>query len=183
MNVLTHPTPASLWRLRGDLLAGGTPADAPTMILLDAFYTFLNELAASATAREYSHYASLLDMGAIAGVALQNLLERSSKDEWWQRLAVGALSESLMILAARQYVKAWENEMTADFNNAAWILYRYYWQLSAEMQPDLPAADRRRLADQLLAPVHDPETKSTVKAVLLGCLFQLLLIASLASES
>jgi hypothetical protein len=91
------------------------------MILLDAFYTFLNELSSSATAREYSHYASLLDMGAIAGVALQNLLERGSKDEWWQRLAVGALSESLMILAARQYVKAWDNEMTADFNNAAWI--------------------------------------------------------------
>ncbi len=180
--VLTNPSPESLWQLQGNLLSEGFEPDAPVMAILDAFYTFLNELVASATAREYSHFASILDMGAVGGVAIQNLLERGSEG-WWQRLIVGGLSESLMILAARQYVKAWENEMSSDFNEAAWFLYRQYWQLSAEMQPDLARDERRRLVDELLAPVHDPDVNGTAKAALLGRLFQLLLLANLAQES
>lgn len=181
--VLTNPTPETLWRLQGDLLSQGFEPDAPIMGLLDAFHHFLNELVASATAREYSHFASILDMGAVGGVAIQNLLESRDSEEWWTRLLVGGLSESLMIIAARQYVKAWENEMLSDFNQAAWFLYRQYWQLSADLQPDLELDERRRLVDELLAPVHDSETSGTAKAALLGRLFQLLLMANFVQES
>jgi len=179
---LTNPTPDALWQLQGDLLAEGFPPDAPIMAVLDAFHIFLNELTASATAREYSHFASILDMGAVGGIAIQNLLESRDSEGWWQRLLVGGLSESLMIIAARQYVKAWDNEMTSDFNHAAWFLYRHYWQLSAEMQPDLDRSERRRLVDELLAPVHNPEINGTAKAALLGRLFQLLLLANFVHE-
>lgn len=181
--VLTNPSPEALWQLQGDLLNEGFPPDAPVMAILDAFYNYLNELVASATAREYSHFASLLDMGAVGGVAIQNLVEWENSEDWWRRLLVGGLSESLMILAARQYVKAWENEMSSDYNQAAWFLYREYWQLSADMQPDLEPEERRRLVDKLLAPIHDPETNGTAKAALLGRLFQLLLMANLVQES
>lgn len=181
--VITDPTPEALRQLQGDLLSQGLPPDAPIMTILDAFHNFLIELVASATAREYSHFASLLDMGAIGGVAIQNLLESRDSDGWWQRMLVGGLSESLMILAARQYVKAWENEMSSDYAQAAWVLYRHYWQLSVDMQPDLDTEMRRRLVDELLAPIHDQETSGTAKAALLGRLFQLLLLANLVPES
>ncbi len=177
--ILTNPSPDALWQLQGDLLSEGYASDAPVMAILDAFHHFLNELLASATAREYSHFASILDIGAVGGVAVQNLLESRDSDGWWQRLLLGGLSESLMILAARQYVNAWENEMTADFNNAAWFLYRHYWQLSAEMQPDMVLDERRRLVDDLLSPVHNADINGTAKAALLGRLFQILLMANL----
>lgn len=179
LTVLTNPTPDHLWQLQGDLLSEGYPSDDPVMAILDAFYLFLNELMASATAREYSHFASILDMGAVGGVAVQNLLENQDSEGWWRRLLLGGLSESLMILAARQYVNAWENEMTADINQAAWFLYRHYWQLSAKMQPEMEAEERRTLVEKLLAPVHDTETSGTAKAALLGRLFQILLMAAL----
>jgi hypothetical protein len=181
--VLTNPTPDVLWRLQGDLLSEGFPPDDPVMTILDAFHNFLNELVASATAREYSHFASMLDMGAVGGVAIQNLLESKKSGDWWQRLLVGGLSESLMIYAARQYVKAWENEMSSDLNQAAWFLYRQYWQLSAEMQPDLDPEKRRLLIDELLAPALNPEVSGTARAALLGRLFQLLLLAGLMPET
>lgn len=180
--ILTAPTPDALWELQGDLLAEGFPSDAPIMTVLDAFHNFLNELVASATAREYSHFASILDIGAVGGVAVQNLLESRDSGDWWQRLLVGGLSESLMIMAARQYVKAWENEMASDLYQAAWFLYRHYWQLSADLQPDMDREERRRLVDELLAPIHDPKINGTAKAALLGRLFQLLLLANFAYE-
>jgi hypothetical protein len=122
-------------------------------------------------------------MGAVGGVAIQNLLEQRDSDGWWQRLLVGGLSESLMIMAARQYVKAWDNEMSSDINQAAWFLYREYWQLSADMQPELAHTERRRLVDELLAPIHNSETSGTAKAALLGRLFQLLLMANFVQEA
>jgi hypothetical protein len=181
--VLTNPSPEALWQLQGDLLSEGFEPDAPIMAILDAFHNFLNELSASASAREYSHFASILDMGAVGGIAIQNLLEQRDSEGWWQRLLVGGLSESLMIIAARQYVKAWDNEMSSDINQAAWFLYREYWLLSAEMQPELARTERRRLVDQLLAPIHDSETGGTVKAALIGRLFQLLLMANFVQEA
>jgi hypothetical protein len=96
---------------------------------------------------------------------------------------VGGLSESLMILAARQYVKAWDNEMSSDINQAAWFLYREYWQLSADMQPELAREERRRLVDELLAPIYDSGISGTAKAALIGRLFQLLLMANFVQEA
>ena len=89
------------------LLAAGVAEGDPVWPLLDAYYDFLTALAARATSREFSHFASLLDMGAVGGVALQNLLQAEAEGQWWGRLLAGGLSEGLMVLAARQYVRAW----------------------------------------------------------------------------
>ena len=174
--VLSGPTPAALWQLRGDLLEAGLPSDSPALLILGEFYQFLNELVASSTSRQYSHFASLLDIGAVGGVALQNLLEIDDSGEWWRRVLAGGLSEGLMVLAARQYVKAWEKEMEASYHRATWRLYDELWRLSAGLQPELPPARRRQLVEQLLVPLRLPQTSGTVKAALIGHLFQILFL-------
>lgn len=181
--VLTRPSPETLWRLRSDLLEQGISSDARLIKIVDAFYHFMNQLVASSTAREYSHIASILDMVAVAGVAVQNLLDEKGSEEWWQRLVVGAASEGTMVLAARQYVKAWEVEMRSDYNAAAWYLAEEYWLLSVDLQPDLTPAKRRELIDQLFNPIADEQVESIVKAGLIARLFQILLVARLPAES
>ena len=177
--VLARPSPDSLWQLRADLLESGMDHDSQPLTILDAFYHFLNELVASSTAREYSHFASILDMVAVAGVAVQNLLDEEDNEEWWRRFVVGAISEGMMVLAARQYVKAWEEEMQANYNAAAWYLAQEYWSLSADLQPALSPGRRRELIDQLFSPVAGDAVDGTVKAGLIVRLFQVLLVARL----
>lgn len=182
--LLTAPSPAGLWQLRGDLLQAGLSADSALWPLIGQSYTFLNELTAKSTAREYSHFASLLDIGAVGGLAIQNLLE-GSQESMWQRLIVGGLSEGLMVLAARQYVRAWEGEMDATYRQAAWHLYEALWDLSNEMQsgqmglPGLPAGQRRQLIDTLLAPLNDEQVSGTVKAALIARLYQIVIVVRL----
>ena len=85
----------------------------------------------------------------------------------------------MMVLAARQYVKAWEQEMRASYNAAAWYLTREYWQLSVELQPGLAAARRRQLVESLTAPLTSDQVEGGVKAGLIARLFQILLTARL----
>ncbi len=179
MGVLARPSPDSLWQLRADLLESGMDDDSQPLAVLDAFYHFLNELVASSTAREYSHFASILDMVAVAGVAIQNLMDEEDSEEWWRRFVVGAISEGMMVLAARQYVRAWEEEMRANYNAAAWYLAREYWSLSANLQPELSPGRRRQLVDQLFGPIAGDEVDGTLKAGLIVRLFQVLLVARL----
>ena len=177
--VLTRPSPGSLWQLRADLLESGMDDQARPLAIVDAFHHFLNQLVASSTAREYSHLASILDMAAVAGVAFQNLMEEGDSEEWWRRFVVGAISEGMMVLAARQYVKAWEEEMRSDFNAAAWYFAQEYWRLSSDLQPELAPGKRRQLVEELFAPFTGDQMDGTVKAGLTVRLFQVLLVARL----
>lgn len=178
--VLAQPTPETLWQLRADLLAGDVPASSPAIHTCASFYHFLTQLAANAASHQYSHFASLLDMGAVGSVAIQNLLEDERTSEWWQRFLVGGVSEGLMALAARQYVKAWEEELRATYQTAAWTLREALWTLSSQMQPDVDSAHRLRLIDDLLRPLRQPKVSGAAKAALIVRLFQLLLLLQLA---
>lgn len=173
------PTPDSLRQLQSGLLRAGIAEDDPLWTLLDAYFGFLTSLAARATSREFSHFASMLDIGAVGGVALQNLLLAEADGQWWQRLLAGGLSEGLMVLAARQYVRAWEGEMSAVYATASWRLYRELWQVSARLQPTLPLAERQRLLDDLLNPLRDGDLNGTQRAILATRLYQLLLLVRL----
>ena len=66
---------------------------------------------------------------------------------------------------------------------AAWDLYGELWQLSQHMQPGLSMEDRRLLLDSLLRPVTEPEAPGTVKAMIIGRLYQLLLLIHLRHEA
>jgi hypothetical protein len=149
------------------------------MIVLDHFYHFLNELVASSTAREFSHFASLLDIAAVGGVVLESFIGEKDSEDLWKRLMLGAVSEAMMVLAARQYVKAWEQEMKASYNSAAWHLSQEYWKLSALLRPELTSEVRQALIKDLIEPIQDDNVEGIVRAGVIVRLFQLLLFAQL----
>ncbi len=178
--VLTQPTPEAIWQLRGELWAAPIPPSSPAIHTCASFYQFLTQLAANAASHQYSQFASLLDMGAVGSVAIQNLLEDERTPEWWQRFLVGGVGEGLMVLAARQYVKAWEEELRAAYLTAAWTLREALWTLSSQLQPEIDTAHRLRLIDDLLSPLRQPNVRGAAKAALIVRLFQLLLLLQLA---
>jgi hypothetical protein len=181
-HALTSPTAEGLWRLRGDLLETGLGPETRIFRVLGEFASFLDELATSTSSRDYSHLASMMDIGALGGVLLEQLLEPASADQLAQRVLAGTLSEGLMVLATRQHVKAWEGELGAVYRRAAWFLYEELWRWAQERKPDLPSAERRRLLDRLISPIHSTETPGDQKAVLIGHLFQVLLLSDLSRE-
>jgi hypothetical protein len=179
--ILSQPTPAALETLQGVLLTTGqqgSPVELPLEIAGN-FHAFLSELQSKMSAKLYSEFASKMDMGAVGVVALENLLF-SSADEFWQRLAVGGLAEGLMVAASRQYIKGWDAETGLVHSRTAWYLTEALWHTSCRMQPGLAAEQRWQAIHSLLAPVRDEQVPAPVKALLLGRIFQVLLVAHLS---
>jgi hypothetical protein len=181
--LLTQPSPADLLALQLRLLvAEADPERATaaghTLAVAREFHAYLSELEARAGARQYSELASLLDIGAVGAVALENLVEASETLQ--QRLLLGGLSEALMVAASRQYVRAWGREIKPVHMRAAWFLRSELWRLSISGRPDMGLEERVRLVDGLLAPALDNEVADEVCLALLGRLFQILLIIDLA---
>lgn len=181
--LLTEPTPADLLALQTRLLAAVADPDRAdaarqTLGVMREFHAYLSELEAKSSAREYSELASMLDIGAVGGVALENLVEAS--ESLLQRMLLGGLSEILMVLASRQYVKAWSREMRPVHMRAVWFLRGELWRLSVAGRPDVPAEERAALVDGLLAAAARDDTAEEVRVALLGRLFQVLLVIYLA---
>jgi hypothetical protein len=179
--VLQEPTPEALWELQGALRvrsADGSEDEArASSHALEAagqFYLYLSELQSKTTAREFSELASLLDIGAVGLVAVESLVTEGEK--LWEKVLLGGMGESLMVLASRQYIKAWAQETELVHRRAAWYLFGALWRLSVECQPDLGAEQRQALIQALLAPSLEAETPVSAKIALLGRLFQVLLL-------
>jgi hypothetical protein len=82
----------------------------------------------------------------------------------------------MMVLASRQYVKAWEQELGSVQRHAGWVLYGVLWELSQQNQPDLGVAERQALIEGTLQPIWDEETPLEAQILLLMRLFQILLL-------
>jgi hypothetical protein len=177
--VLSQPSAAALWRLRADLLELDLTAGQRLWPLLGEFHDYLDRIETGTSSRDYSNLASKLDIGAISGVLMERMAEPQASSELALNLLSGAISEGLMVLATRQHVKAWEGELCSVYRSAAWFLYDELWQWSCTRTPDLAAADRRRLLDEILAPIQADDTPGLHKAVLVGRLFQILLLSRL----
>lgn len=179
--ILSLPTPEKLVAFQGALLASGHQGEALDRVLevTGHFYSYLSELQSKIAALEYSELASRLDIGAVGVVALENVLD-AEQEVFWQRLLLGGLAEGLMVAASRQYVKGWQVETGPVHSQAAWYLTEALWRASLEMQPDLPPEQRWQAIQALLAPAYDPETPAPDRAVLLGRIFQMLLVTHLA---
>jgi hypothetical protein len=87
-----------------------------------------------------------------------------------------------MVLASRQYVKAFKAEIGSICQSAAWYLFGELWQLSAQYQPELEPSVRRQHIEKLLTPIRRQEVDDTAQAVLIGRLFQILLLVHLTVE-
>jgi len=182
--VWARPTPDALWDLRTDLLAlaDQLPPDRReeadwSLEIAREFYGYLSQLRSKMTAREYSQVASRMDMGSVGMLAVQDLV--TEREHLLKSLFLGGLSESLMVLATLQYVKAWEAETSLVHDQAMWWLFEGLWRLSREFRPHMAAGERQKLIDALLAPAREEETGPAVKIVLLVRLFQTLLFSSL----
>jgi hypothetical protein len=180
-SIVSQPTSKGLVELRGVLLTGGYQGKAVDSALdvAEHFYGFLSELQSKMTARRYSELASLMDIGAVGAVALENVVD-SKRDEFWRQLALGGIAEGLMVGASRQYVKGWKAEATSVISHAVWYLSGALWHASSEMQPELDSEERWKAIQALLAPASDDDVPEPDKAVLLGRVFQMLLITHLA---
>jgi hypothetical protein len=183
--ILREPAPAALWALQGELLVRegsaseeALPALKRAQEAVTEFYLYLSELQSKTSARTFSELASLLDMGAVGAVALENVV--AERETILEKLLLGGLGESLMVLASRQYIKAWEAESGLVHRQAAWYLLEALWRLSAQNQPALPPAERKDRIQALLAPCLDEETPAALKVVLLVRLFQVLLLIHLS---
>lgn len=180
--VLAAPTAADLRRLRSEMLASDYPPESRTWRLVEEFHRYLDQLSTGTTSREYSELASKLDIGAVGGVVLEQLIEREGPEDLALRFLTGVLSEGLMVAATRQHIKAWEGELFAVHRSAAWFLYGEMWRWTRRRNPKLAGAERRALLDRLFEPVHSADGRGFSAAVLLGLLFQLLLAAYFSEE-
>jgi hypothetical protein len=177
---LSSSTAEALWQLRAELLAEQVPPSSRVFDLLGEYHRFLDQIARATSSRNYSDLASKLDIGSISGVIVERLLEPQSARELAVSLLTGAMSEGLMVWATRQHVKAWEQGLESVYRDAAWFLYAELWRWAEERKPELAPRERRRLLEGLLRPVLARETPGFSKALLLGRLFQLLLLSYLA---
>ncbi len=177
ISVLKNPNSAGLWTLRSEMLEAGLPEKLRAWGVLERYQQFLDQLAACLSSRHHSDLASKLDIGSISGVIMERVLEPQGGRELAVSLLAGALSEGLMAAATRQHVRAWEEGMTSYVKSTAWYLYGELWKWAEEINPGLSAAERRRQLEALFAPVHNPGIDCSCKAVLLGFLFQILLVS------
>jgi hypothetical protein len=180
VKLLTQPTPTLLWELRADLLEAGCPADATVLVVANKYYGFLDQLGQGEVSRNYSHLASLMDIGSVGGVVSENLADAEGARDLSRKLLSAVLSEGLMILGTRQHVKAWESGMSSIYSEAAWYLYQEIWALSERLKPDLSVSERRSLLDSLFKPLNSDEIAGSAKEAVLGRLFQLVLVNGLA---
>lgn len=179
--VLRGPTAAGVWELRGDLMARGLDPGHAAFRLLGELHRFLDRLETGAASRDHSERASMMDIGSFGGVVASELAESEDAAELARRLLAGAITEGLAVLATRQHVKAWRGELASVYRETAWFLYDELWSWAARRKPDLEAAERRRLIEQLLAPARDGEKlDDRGRTVLLVSLFLLLLVDALA---
>ncbi len=178
--ILTRPTPEALLTLQGALLAldGHDELVQQALQVAGHFYRYLSELQSKITARDYSELASRMDIGAVGAVALENLVSADG-EELWKRLLLGGLGEALMVAASRQYIRAWRVEANLVHSEATWYLNEALWRASRWMQPDLPVEERGQAIETLLAPTRDPDTPASAKALLIGRIFQVLLLSHL----
>jgi hypothetical protein len=179
--ILSMPTPEALIALQGALLACDQEGETVDHALkvTGHFYDYLSELQSKIAARQYSEMASMLDIGAVGAVALENLIS-AEKDDFWEKLVLGGLAEGLMVAASRQYIKGWQVETGLVHSHAVWVLTEALWHASNEMQPGLPSEQRWQAIQSLLAPANDPDVPAPNKALLLGRVFQILLITYVA---
>src|SRR5437867_1186428 len=180
--VLQGPTTEAMLALQGALLALESAASTAeqrsnvlsALAVTDDFYAYLTELEGKLGAHAFAELASKLDIGAVGGVVLENITE--ARDKLLQRVLIGALSEALMVLASRQYIKAYNCELDALHKQAAWKARAHLWRLSARKRPELTPGERTLMVDGLLAPLFHKDTPLEAKPILLGTFFQVLIL-------
>lgn len=176
--ILREPSPDALWRLHPELLALVTPAAEPARALAGEFFGYLSEVQSKLTSKQYSSMAALLAAGAVGFLGGQDIIDgllMHTGPKAITELITGGLASLLETLSTFQHVQAWEQDFALTNSAALWMLYAEMWQISAAMQPDLSAENRRALVNELFAPARNSELAQPARTALIIRLFQLLL--------
>lgn len=102
----SSPCKLSCFRGKKRRLRRAREQAATALALLGDFYAYLVGLESKLEAHAFAELASKMDMGAVGGVVVENML--SAGEKLLERILVGGFSEALMVLASRQYVKAFK---------------------------------------------------------------------------
>jgi hypothetical protein len=178
--LLPSPSAEAVWELRAELLGGGVDPSAEVFELLREFHLYLDRLETGTASRDHSDRASKMEVGSLSGVVLADLAEAGDAGEWSRRLLSAVLTEGLAVAATRQHVRAWQGELASVHREAAWFLYQRLWTWAERRKPGLEPEERRRLLDQLMAPVTENGAGAAQQTVLLTSLFLLLLVDEMA---
>jgi hypothetical protein len=179
---LSYPTTENLWQLRSELLQSGVPQGGRVWVILGEYQRFLEQVRTSTESRQYSELASKLDIASISGIVVERFLEPQGARELALSVLSGILSEGLMAVATRQHVKAWKAGLASVCAGSAWFLYEEMWHWAQRKKPELNTAERRHLLDLLFAPVCSAHQGDVGTFLLIGSLFQVLLVSEVADE-
>lgn len=181
MTVLTTPTPAAIWQLRGDLLESGWSHDSVLFEIIGRYYTFLDGITATLTAVQYNEWAHWLSIGSGFATLAESYMQVGTSD-LMSVLFPSGISEALEVFSSHQYVKSAEAQLHTHINQAAYHLYNTFWIISSTAQPHLSNSDRRHHLEHLFNIIHTTENEM-VKGVLIGRLFQYLLLTQLTAHA
>ncbi len=180
--LLTAPNADDLWRLHPYLLAIDGAEAVAAREVARLFYCYLSCVTGKLVSKEHSSAAAHLAAGSVGVIAMQDVLEALASDRKRAigNLLSGGLAATLETLGTFEHVKAWEREFASVHEEAVWHLYRLWWELSVETQPELTFERRRVLLDTLLAAVRDTRREPAIRVALVVRLFQYLLAIRLA---
>lgn len=182
----------SLLKLRGELqvasrwleahkdAARAKTADA-ALHAVSRLYEFTVEVRGFASSRQAAEAASMFDIGSVGVLAVENVLTAEKVTPI--RLLMSGLSESLMFLASRQYVKGSNALLDATYRTHALAIQDALWSLAADFREadDLGAIRKARTAiDSLFASLARPEVPLGARVVVLYQLYALVALVRCA---
>lgn len=184
--IMAKPSASDLLSMQSVLLAWEERADSgaararitAALELLESFHSYLVCLESKLEAHAFAELASKMDMGAVGVVIAQNI--RGAGDQLMEKVLMGSLGEALMVMASRQYVKAFHRDLESFCRQITWQLRAHLWRFSAARRPDIPPQDRASMIEALFSPIVASEASNAAKPLFLGLLFQILLLASVS---
>lgn len=190
--VLSRLDEASILKLRGELQIASRWLKAKedsarvksAEAALDAvsrLYQFTVEVRGFTSSRQNAEAASMFDLGSIGVLAVENILTAEKVTP--ARLLMSGLSEALMFLASRQYVKGSNAVLEATYRAHSVTVQDALWSLAADFRDtkDLEGIREARGAiDALFASLDAPGVGVGQKVVVLYQLYALIALVRCA---
>lgn len=169
-SIVKQPTPEAVAKLQPLLLAIDTPEARAAHIIAGDFYVYLSAIRNMMSARQFPVLATTLALTS-QGIGVAEDIFGEGKTNF-HKVMVDGLRMALEVLSTYQFVREWVPSFASVHDVASWNLYQRYWELSSDLQPDMPVTKRAELLDTLFSLVRDPATESEVRLAVLVRLFQ-----------
>lgn len=169
-SIFKQPTPEALSKLQPLLLAIDHPAAESAHEIAGQFYLYLSGIRNMITARQFPVVATALSVTATGMGVAEDILSEGPTN--LLRVMIDSLRVALDTLSTYQFVRQWEPTFASLHDTASWSLYRSYWKLSVDTQPELDTLKRAELLENLFSIVRDSNSDTSLRLALLVRLFQ-----------